>query len=183
MTTCIALLRAVNLGAHNPVAMADLRVMAARLGLGDPRTVVQSGNLVFRAPARSGTVRLERELEAAAKEQLGLDTDFFVRDAAEWNDLVAGNPFPREAAADPGRLVVLLCKAAPAAAAVAALQAAIRGREVVRGGARHVYAFYPDGQGRSRLTIPAIERKLGARVTGRNWNTVLKLLELARSPG
>jgi len=61
---------------------------------------------------------------------------------------------------------------------VAALQAAIKGREVVRAKGRHAYIVYPDGIGRSRLTNVMIEKKLGTRGTGRNWNTVLKLAAL-----
>ena len=63
----------------------------------------------------------------------------------------------------------------PAAKDVAALQATIRGPEIVRAKGRQAYIVYPDGIGRSRLTSALIERKLGTRATGRNWNTVLKL--------
>ena len=58
--------------------------------------------------------------------------------------------------------------------------AAIVGAEIVRAEGRHLYAVYPDGVGRSRLTTQLIEKHLGTRGTGRNWNTVLKLMELAR---
>jgi len=68
---------------------------------------------------------------------------------------------------------------APDRAAVAGLQKAIAGREVVRTSGRHAYIVYPDGIGRSRLTVALIEKKLGTRGTGRNWNTVLKLAALA----
>jgi uncharacterized protein (DUF1697 family) len=110
---------------------------------------------------------------------LGLRTDFFVRTAAEWAKVVAGNPFPEEAERDPGHLVVMFLKATPEANDVAALQAAIPGRETVRAEGKHAYIIYPDGIGRSKLTIDLIERKLGTRGTGRNWNTVLKLAALA----
>jgi uncharacterized protein (DUF1697 family) len=61
---------------------------------------------------------------------------------------------------------------------VADLQKAIRDREQVRGEGREIYIAYPDGVGRSRLTMPLIEKKLGTRGTGRNWNTVGKLAAL-----
>jgi uncharacterized protein (DUF1697 family) len=70
-------------------------------------------------------------------------------------------------------------KDAPDAEAVEALRAAIKSREVVHAEDRHAYIVYPDGIGRSRLTNRVIEGKLGTRGTGRNWNTVLKLAELA----
>lgn len=94
---------------------------------------------------------------------------------------MARNPFPEEAERDPGHLVVMILKGAPAAHEVKALQDAIRGRELVRADGRAAYVVYPDGIGRSRLTTALLEKKLGTRGTGRNWNTVLKLAALTRS--
>ena len=107
-----------------------------------------------------------------------MEIDFFVRSAAEWQALVAKNPFPREARSDPGHLIAIALSGAPGAAELEALEAAITGRERVRLVGRTAYAVYPDGVGRSRLTMALIEKKLGVRGTGRNWNTVLKLAAL-----
>ncbi len=178
MTTYIGLLRAVNVAGHNPVSMGDLRDLLARLGLGDARTLLQSGNVVFRSREIRAT-GLERLLEAGAAEHLGLDTDFFVRSAGEWRSAVDRNPFPDAARHDPARLALVVLKRAPAAPAVEALAAGIKGRERLRADGRHLYVVYPDGMGRSRLNASAIERALGARGTARNWNTVLKLAALA----
>ncbi len=180
MTHCVALLRGINVAGHKPVAMADLRDLMAGLGLQDVQSVLQSGNLVFRCNGEGGT-RLERVLEAEAKKRMALETDFFVRSAAEWEDVVADNPFHDEARRDPARLVAVFLKEAPRAAAVKALQAAIVGREVVRASGRQAYIVYPDGQGRSKLTNALIEKHLGSRGTARNWNTVLRLAELVRA--
>lgn len=170
----LALLRAVNVAGHQIIGMAHLRAWLTRLGFADVRSLLQSGNLVFKGGAKS-SAQLERMLEAAAAKQLKLETDFFVRSAAEWQEVIAHNPYPAEAERDPGHLLVMCLKDAPAAAAVRALQAAITGRETVRTWGAHAYLVYPDGVGRSRLTIALIERTLGSRGTGRNWNTVLKL--------
>jgi uncharacterized protein (DUF1697 family) len=173
MTTYVALLRAVNVAGHNSIGMSDLRELVAGLGMKDVRSLLQSGNLVFRAAPRA-TSRVEHDLEQAVK-GLGLETDFFVRTAAEWAALIKDNPFPDQARRDPGHLLALPLKEASNRAGVAALQAAITGREIVRVKGRQAYIVYPDGIGRSRLTIALIEKKLGTRGTGRNWNTVLKL--------
>ncbi len=170
----VALLRAVNLGGHNRVAMADLRAMLSELGFGNPRTVLQSGNAVFESATMTGR-RLEHLLERATADQLGVDTDYFVRTADQWHAIVADNPFPHEARADPAHLLLTLLKEAPAPAQVTALQNAIKDREVVRAKGDHAYVVYPDGIGRSRLTPALTEKHLGTRFTGRNWNTVLKL--------
>jgi len=178
MTTCIALLRAVNLAGRNMVKMHDLRLLLEDLGLKDPQSLLQSGNLVFRSDVPT-IAELEQLLEEATKERFGLDTDFFVRTAEELKAVIADNPFPDEAENDPGHLVVGFMKDAPDPVAVAALQKAINGREIVRASGRQMYTVYPDGIGRSRLTNKMIEKKLGTRATGRNWNTVLKLGALA----
>jgi uncharacterized protein (DUF1697 family) len=178
MTVHIALLRAVNVGGHQQVAMADLRDLLTRLGFSGVRSLLQSGNLVFRSDAGAGA-QLERTLEAETAKRLGVATDFFVRTAAEWRAVVARNPFREEARRDPGHLVVLFLKDEPDGKDVKALEDAIVGREEVQAVGKQLYAVYPDGQGKSRLTIALIEKKLGTRGTGRNWNTVLKLEALS----
>lgn len=176
-TSCIALLRAINLAGVNKVGMADLREFMTSLGFQDVTTLLQSGNVVFRSDAAAG--RLEEQLERASEKRFGARLEFFVRTAAEWNAMIAANPFPKEAKADPSHLIAGVLKKAPTAAAVAALQQAIKGREVVRAKDRCAYIVYPDGIGRSKLTSALIEKTLGSRGTGRNWNTVLKLAALA----
>ncbi len=180
MTIQIALLRAVNLGSHNKVGMTALRELVAEIGFPGARTLLQSGNLVFEAGIHAG-IRLEGALEQAAKERLGLETDFFVRSASEWQAILAANPFGEEAKRAPNHLVVMLLKSAPSRKQVAALEGAITGRELVHAKSRQVYLVYPDGIGRSKLTAALIERKLGTRATGRNWNTALKLAALAKT--
>jgi len=174
MTTYIALLRGINVGGHKKVDMGDLRKLVARMGLEDPQTLLQSGNLVFRSKARS-TGKLEQLLEIEVEKHVSVETLIFVRTAQEWQSLVALNPFPEEAERDPGHLAVMFFKEAPDPAAVKALQKRITGREIIRTAGRQGYVTYPDGFGRSRLTLPAIESGLKTKGTGRNWNTVMKL--------
>ena len=181
MATFVGLLRAVNLGAHNKVSMADLRVFLADLGLKNPQTLLQSGNFVFETTARP-TAALEKLFEAEAAKRLGLTTTFYVRTAAEWQQAIAENPFPREARADPSHTVLMPLRDAPPPAAVKALQDAITGREVVKAKGRHAYFLYPDGIGPSKPTIKLIEKKLATTGTARNWNTVLKLGALTEKP-
>ena len=177
MTTYIALLRGVNVGGQKKVAMPDLRAFITDLGFDDVRSLIQSGNLVFRGSARTGA-DLERLLEAEAQERLDLRTTFFIRNAEEWAAVIAHNPFPDAAATDPNHLVVMCLKDAPHVGAVKALRDAIKGPETIRTQGKHLYIVYLAGIGRSKLTIKLIEAKLGTQGTGRNWNTVLKLAAL-----
>jgi uncharacterized protein (DUF1697 family) len=177
MTTYIALLRAVNLGPTNKVAMADLRVLVGELGFADVKTLLQSGNVVFRGKTQK-TAALEQLLEKETAKRLGLTTDYFVRTAEELETIITRNPFPDAAKNDPSHLVVSFMKDAPPAASVKALQAAIVGREQLRADGRHAYIVYPDGIGESKLTAALALRHLKTAGTGRNWNTVLKLRNL-----
>jgi uncharacterized protein (DUF1697 family) len=178
MTTYIALLRGINVGGNRTVPMQALREFLGVLGCDRPRSLIQTGNLVFGNRRTSGD-GVERWLEAQAAKRLGLTTEFFVRTAAEWQDMIAQNPFTAEAVRDPARLHVVMLKAPPAKAAVSALRAAIVGREVVEPGSRHIYAMYPDGMGTSKLTMAVMESRLGTRVTARNWNTARKIAALS----
>jgi len=163
----VALLRAVNVAGHQPLLMAGLRTFFEELGLSDVKTLVNSGNVVFNGKTT------EEQLEREAKKRLSLATDFFVRTPAQWAEIVDGNPFTREAVSDPGHLVVAVLKQAATALEWP-------GPEVIRVAGRHAYIFYPNGQGRSKLTNVVIEKKLGTRGTARNWNTVLKIAALLR---
>jgi uncharacterized protein (DUF1697 family) len=174
----IALIRGINVGGHTPVSMSDLRDMLAQLGFESARSLLQSGNLVFRCDTRTG-VDLERMLETEAEKRLGLRADFLIRSATEWREVVSRNPFRKEAERDPGHLVVMFLKSAANAKDVKEVQAAITGPEIIRADGRQVYIVYPAGIGKSRLTNVLLEKKLGIRGTARNWNTVLKLAAIA----
>lgn len=172
--TFVGLIRGINIGGHKKVAMADVRAMLARLGFKNVRSLLNSGNVVFSGAARPAEA-MERLLEGEMAKRFGLQADWFVRTAAEWADVVRRNPFPEAARRDPGRLVVICTKDAPAPKAVKTLQASITGPEIVRAHGRQVYVTFPAGQGTSDLTLPVIEKALGTRGTGRNWNTIVKL--------
>ena len=172
--THIALLRAVNVGGKNLVSMAALKAMIEDLGFAGARSLLQSGNLIFDAGRRKADA-LELLLEKETDKRFGARPDYFVRDGAEWSEVLTHNPFSREAKTDPSRLHVLTLKVAPSAAQVNALRAAIKGPETVKTWTRHAYIYYPDGAGNSKLTPRIIETKLETRATDRNWNTALKL--------
>ena len=177
MTSYIALLRGINVGGNKKLAMSDLRSLAEKIGFENPQTLLQSGNLVFRASKPSAV--LEKQLQRALQERLGFECEVIVRTSDEWKTIVAKNPFTESAKNDPGRTIVMCLRDAPDKAAVDALRKAIVGRETIEVRGRDAYFIYPDGQGTSKLTNALIEKHLGTRGTARNWNTVRKLLDLA----
>lgn len=174
MSSYIALLRAVNVGGTKPIAMEKLRDFFTEIGFSEVQTLLNTGNVVFHADVGPAS-RLERMLEVEAEKRLRLKTEILVRTPRELNEVIAKNPFPREAQNDPGHLVVMFLREKPEQKRVEELRSAIARREVLKVKGREGYIVYPDGQGRSKLSVKLIETKLVTRGTGRNWNTVMKL--------
>src|SRR5262249_42710809 len=123
---------------------------------------------------------IESVLEAQTAKRFGVTVGYMVRSAQELEKTIASNPFPAEAKKDPAHLLVLFLKGAPHAKDVRMLEAVIQGPERIKTISKQLYAVYPEGVGRSKLTNALIEKKLGVRGTGRNWNTVLKLAVLCK---
>ncbi len=72
MTRHVALLRGINVGGNKGVAMAELRSVAEGLSLGEPRTLLQSGNLVFDSEGVS-PADLEPRLEVGGRNTFGIE--------------------------------------------------------------------------------------------------------------
>lgn len=173
MTRYVALLRAVNVGGRK-VTMKELREMAEGLGYDNVRTLLASGNLIFEAKKTPAT-KLEATLESAIEKTFGLFSDVMVRDPAEWRAIIAANPFPKKAKADPAHLVVAVGKSAPDAIALAAWLETFRAKhdkgEQLKAIGRDLFIDYGDSIGLSKLVIP---KKLFTG-TARNWNTTLEI--------
>jgi len=176
MSRMVALLRGINLGAARRVAMSDLRACLEGLGYEDVETLLQSGNAVYRSD--EGAAASERRIERALLEQTGLEIPVAVRTARQLAAVVRRNPL-RAHATDPKRHHVIFLSAKPSAARAASLAPGEYEPERFELHGRELYVWWPDGVHRARLTLPAIERRLGVVGTARNWNTVEKLAALA----
>lgn len=158
--------------------MDDLRAAVEGAGLTAVATWLQSGNVVFTDPRSRTPQALEPLLEAAISRRAGVATQVVVRDAQAWREILRRNPFPAFAKKDPSHLLIIPLKGSPDGEAERRVRGAVRGREEVRVLGANAYATYPDGIGRSKLTLQVLEKQLGHRGTARNWNTATKLLEL-----
>jgi uncharacterized protein (DUF1697 family) len=172
----IALLRGINLGSHKRVGMGPLRELLARLGYGDVRTYLQSGNVVLTSPA--SPERLQRELEQQIAEELGLETRVLVRTRDELADVIERDPLAG-VAENPRRYQVSFLSAEPDAEVVRELGRVDVAPEQFVVSGREIYTWHPDGIQRSKLNKVLSDRSLGVVATARNWNTVTKLLALA----
>jgi uncharacterized protein (DUF1697 family) len=153
--------------------MAELRTVCAGLGHEDVATYLQSGNVVLRTAEPVAAVAAG--LEAAIAERFGHPVSVIVRTHAELEAVAAASPFPAD---DPKKLHVLFLREQPKAPAVAALDPQRSPGDEFRVSGGEIFLYYPEGSGRTRLTLDYFERRLGTAGTSRNWNTVLKLVEL-----
>lgn len=181
MPTYVALLRGINIGARNRVAMADLRALLLNLGYAGVRTHLQSGNAVFSAPARSSRA-VAAAVEKAITAELGATVRVVVRTAAQLAAVVAADPLG-DRASDHARYLVVFCQKPVPKTAVGDLDPGAYAPEefVVEGS--EVYLWLPAGSHSSRLANVLTEKRLGGTTTSRNWRTVLALDELARGVG
>lgn len=174
MTTKICLLRGVNLGGHNRVAMRDLAALFESLGLADVRTYIQSGNVLFSGGSRIGAEQLSEAISA----RFGLSVPVVLRSADQLARVVSSNPL---AGRDEAALHVGFLEAKPAPSALKALDPSPWRPEEFAVRNSELYLHLPGGMGRSKL--PAhLGRRLGVRITFRNWRTVTTLAELAAPP-
>jgi uncharacterized protein (DUF1697 family) len=173
----VALLRAVNVGGRNRVAMPRLRTVFEALGHERVSTYVQSGNVVFRSPSR-GSTAVRAELERAVAAELGLQVVVIVRTAAELDAVVDGNPFRRSRGGEQQLHVAFLADR-PNRASVARLDPRRSPPDDFAVVDRQVYLRCPNGMGRTKLTSDYLERQLGTSATVRSWRTVTELQRLA----
>jgi uncharacterized protein (DUF1697 family) len=176
-TMYAALLRGVNVGGRGKISMPELVRVFESLGHEEVRSYIQSGNVVFRSTV-SNPARVSAALERAVAESLGLETRVIVRTHSELEAIAAGSPFDED-------LHVVFLDSAPEPAAVAALAPDRSPGDRFEVAGREVYLSLASGAGRTKLTLDWLERGLGVAGTQRNWNTLLRLVELtaARADG
>lgn len=178
-TTYIALLRGINVGGRNRLAMADLRDVLADLGHADVRTYVQSGNAVFTS-RRADPDAIEEELTQRLSTDAGVSPTVMVRSADELAAIVEDNPYARQGSDQPTTVHVGFLSAEPAEPFLFAIDTDEYAPEQLSVGDRVVYLHLPGGLGRSRLAIELERRRGDVEMTVRNWRTVTKLLEMAQ---
>jgi uncharacterized protein (DUF1697 family) len=182
MTVVVALLRAVNVGGHNRISMDALRGICERLGFANPRTYLQSGNIVFETGEKSMAALVEK-LEGAIHRRFGFRVRVIVRTGPELKKAVGQNPLANRRDTDPRRLLVIFLEGAPSPEARAKLLSIDARPEEFHVIDREVYVYYPNGLARPKLAPALIEKTLATSGTGRNWNTVTKLLQIAEELG
>jgi uncharacterized protein (DUF1697 family) len=179
-TRYAALLRGINVGGSRKLPMAELRALMEGLGHGGVRTHLQSGQAVFTAP-HGDEESLAAGLSAAIERHFGFGVDVIVRDHAYLKGIVEACPYPADEL-EPKQLHVTYFSAPVTPERFAEIDPGAYPPEEFRLGDRALYLYAPNGLGRSglaeHLARPRITK--GVVATSRNWNTVVKLVELTR---
>lgn len=170
MTITIALLQGVNIGKNKRVAMADLRRIVTDLGGEDPKTLANSGNVVYRNGPNAD------QLEKAVSDHVGVEIPVITRSMAELESIIAANPFP-DAVAEPKSLHVdFLRDDMPDA-----LAGIDQGKDTLTLVGRELYMHLPNLISGATYDARALNKRLGTHHTSRNWSTITRLLEISRT--
>jgi uncharacterized protein (DUF1697 family) len=172
----IALLRGINIGPRNRIAMPALREALEAAGFEDVQTYVQSGNVVL--SSKTKPEQTARKIERLIAKEFGLQIPVVARTRAELASVVKRDALGR-VAKDPKRYQVSFLSKKLASAAVKKLEEAAAPDERFAVSGREVFAWHPAGVARSKLWAALAGSGLGVTATSRNWTTVTKLLELA----
>ena len=176
MARLVVLLRGINIGPNNRIAMPALRAALEDAGFADVATYLQSGNVVLESGRPPAQVAAECERAIAAS--FGLEIAVVARTRDELADVIQRDPLG-DVATNPKRYQVTFLGAKLPAETARKLEAAAAGDERLVVSGRELYAWHPDGVGRSKLASLLAGRGLGVTATARNWTTVTSLLALA----
>ncbi len=178
MAVVISMLRAVNVGGHHKIGMDALRALYEFLKFRDPQTYVQSGNVVFRTGERD-LILLTRRIQSGIVKSFGFTPDVILRTSSELRDVIARNPFAKRRGIEPGKLLVTFLASVPGAETRERVLKLKTDPEELRLDGRELYIYFPNGMAHPKFSWAAIEKVLKTPGTGRNWNSVTKLLEIA----
>ena len=178
MTVMISMLRGVNLGPHNRMKMEELRAVYESLKLQDPRTYVQSGNVLFKTKDRD-EAKLSSRIRDGIEKKFGFRPDVILRTTEELRRAVAKNPFAARKNIDPRKLLVTFLGATPAADACGKLLEIDTAPEELHLVGREIFIYYTNGLARPKFQWIRAEKILKVTCTGRNWNSVTKMLAMA----
>ena len=177
MPVVISFLRGINVGGHKKIRMAELRQLYASLGLRDVRSVLQSGNVVFRTD-ENDMRRVGRLIETGIADAFSFEVRAILRTAAAFRGMIARQPFNDEELSQGGKIAVVFLDEAASKEALADLREGNPGREIIHDLSNELYIFYADDMAGSKLNNKRIESTLKTTASARNWNTCQRLLKL-----
>ena len=158
--------------------MDALRALYESLKFEDPRTYVQSGNVIFRTTEKNSTA-LAKKVQNAIERAFGFRPEIILRTTDELRKAIAASPFAARPGLDPGKILVTFLASEPGPGAQTSLLNLKAHPEELHLKGRELYIYFPDGAGKSKLPWSKVEKLFQTTGTARNWNSVTKMLEIA----
>ena len=178
MPVLICFLRGINVGGHATIKMEALRALFVSLKFEQPQTYVQSGNVIFKTKERDVELVATR-IKQAIERKFACSPAVVLRSIADLRAVASSNPFAKRSNIEPAKLHVFFLAARPGRNAAEKLrQLAIQPEELHLIG-RELFIYFPNGAGKSKLPWARVDKALQTQGTGRNWNSVTKILEMA----
>jgi len=174
MKTYIALFRGINVGGNNILPMKDLVKILEGMGFKDVKTYIQSGNVVFKSyPINTKTIA--KEISGKLLKKFGFEPTVILLEKDEFKKIADKSPFKTS---EGKTLHTFFLESEPRNPDLKAINEVKSSTEEFKLLKNVFYLYAPDGIGRSKLAA-GVEKKLGVPSTGRNWNTISKLIEMA----
>lgn len=178
MAVLISMLRGVNVGPHNRIKMDELRAVYKRLGFDDPRTYVQSGNVIFSTKDKD-IKQIALKIQDGIEKKFKFRPEVIVRSADDLRRAIAVSPFADRPSLEPSKILVTFLSGPPAREAHTVFEKFRDYREEIHLRGAELYIYFPNGAGKSKLPWSSVEKLLKVTGTARNWNSVTKMLAMA----
>lgn len=178
MAVLISMLRGVNVGPHNRIKMDELRAVYKRLGFDDPRTYVQSGNVIFSTKDKD-IKQIALKIQDGIEKKFKFRPEVIVRSADDLRRAIAASPFADRPSLEPSKILVTFLSGPPAREAHTVFEKFRDYREEIHLRGAELYIYFPNGAGKSKLPWSSVEKLLKVTGTARNWNSVTKMLAMA----
>jgi uncharacterized protein (DUF1697 family) len=180
MPVVISLLRAINVGGYAAIKMADLRALHESMKFKDVQTYIQTGNVVFRTDEKD-MAKLAKRIQGAIAKKFEVTTGVMLRTVAEMREVVAKNPFAKRRNVEPNKLHVSFLDAKLTPSACDQLRALPLVTEEMIPIGSELFIYCSNGMGKAKVPWAKVDKICATRGTARNWNTVMKLLEMAEA--
>lgn len=177
MTTHILLLRGINVSGHNLIKMEALTKVLIKLGYENVQTYIQSGNVILQSDETPSKIAFTVKQELF--KEFGHDVPVIVVSRKDLENCLSNNPFLKEKEADLKKLYVAFVSMELNENSIHDLKISNIKPDEVHLDRNKIFIKYDVSPAKTRLDQKYIEKKLNLKATIRNWNTVVKLLELS----
>lgn len=176
----ISFLRAINVGGNNLIKMQQLKLLYQSLHFKNVTSYIQSGNIIFVAP-KSNTNLLAAEISKQIKLGFGLDVKVLVLSLNSYKKIINNNPYLKSNYSDIKKIYITYFSNKPNLAGLKEIENLKHTNELISITDNAAYLYYSEGYANTKLNNSVLENKLKVIATTRNWNTSLKILDIANN--